>query len=124
MKISNRKQLHQRISAVKSELEQKETALVSNFKEFKSGFTPQNIILNSLGSLTGINLNKKEFIRNGIMTGLSLVIQRFVFKTEANLEKKAYNYIDTLFKKIDHWIRGFSTRSATGVNRIETEEEE
>lgn len=122
-RIHNRTQLRQRLETLREGIPQQEEKIRSNYNEFKSSLSPQNLLIHSLSSITGVNINKKEFLREGVMTGLGLILQRAIFKTESAVEKKVYHVIDLLFKKIDELIHRFASRSEAGVNRVEAEEE-
>ena len=123
MKIKNRKELREHILVLENELVFKEVKVRKRLEQVKESLTPEHIILNTISKLTGINLNKKEFFREGLMTGLGLVLQRVFFKSESTLENKVYDLVGSLFKKIDDLVRRFANRSEAGVNRIEKEEE-
>ncbi len=121
-KIHNRRQLRERLNNLRAELPEQEEKIMADFADFRASLTPQNLLLNSLSSITGININKKEFLRDGIMSGIGLLLQRFVFKTESTVEKKVYHVIDLLFKKIDDLVHRFASRSEARSKRVEEEE--
>lgn len=121
-RINNRKQLRERILQLRDEIPMQEEKIKKNYDGLKESLSPQNLLIHTVGSITGININKKEFIREGLIAGLGLVLQRAVTKTESAVEKKVYHVIDLLFKKIDDLIHRFAARSDAGANRIDSEE--
>lgn len=122
-RIHNRAQLRHRLNQLNEQLPDQEEKVKAQFENFRSSLSPQNILIHSLSSITGIQINKKEFLREGAIAGIGLLFQRFVSKSESTIEKKVYHVIDLLFKKIDDLVHRFATRSEAGKGRIEKEEE-
>jgi hypothetical protein len=122
-KIETREQLQAEISRLETLAKSQEEDLRKQLREVRNQFRPENMAINALSSLTGIKINKNEFLKNGIAVGLSLVLQRFIFKTETNLERKIYSWVDELFDKVKSIINKFSNTGAVGSERIEKEEQ-
>jgi len=122
-KIETREQLQAEISRLETLAKNQEEDLRKQLREVRNQFRPENMAINALSSLTGIKINKNEFLKNGIAVGLSLVLQRFIFKTETNLERKIYSWVDELFDKAKSIINKFSKTGAVGSERIEKEEQ-
>jgi len=122
-KIETREQLQAEISRLETLAKNQEEDLRKQLREVRNQFRPENMAINALSSLTGIKINKNEFLKNGIAVGLSLVLQRFIFKTETNLERKIYSWVDELFDKVKSIINKFSKTGAVGSERIEKEEQ-
>lgn len=122
-KIETREQLQAEISRLETLAKNQEDDLRKQLREVRNQFRPENMAINALSSLTGIKINKNEFLKNGIAVGLSLVLQRFIFKTETNLERKIYSWVDELFDKVKSIINKFSNTGSVGSERIEKEEQ-
>jgi hypothetical protein len=120
--IHNRAQLRQRLEDLHETIDEQETVINKNFDELKNSLSPKNILINSVSSITGIRVDKNEFLREGVITGIGLLLQRAVVNSESNLEKKVYHTVDRLFKKAESFIQRFTTRSKSGLDRMEGEE--
>lgn len=118
-KIETSEQLKLEIARLEGRAKEQEENLRKSLRDLREQYRPENMALNALSSITGININKSEFLKNGIAMGLSLVLQRFVFKTEKNVERKIYSWIDELFDKIKNLLNKFSSMSSTGSEKIE-----
>ena len=121
-KIENSEHLREEIARLQGQAEVQEQNLRKNLRELRNQFRPENILLNTLSSVTGIKIGKNEFLKNGIAAGLSLVLQRFVFKTETNIERKIYSWIDEIFDKVKSIINKFSSAGSVSSERIEKED--
>ncbi|MFN8143744.1 MAG: hypothetical protein U0073_04940 [Bacteroidia bacterium] len=118
-KIETSEQLKLEIARLEGRAKEQEENLRESLRDLREQYRPENMALNALSSITGININKSEFLKNGIAMGLSLVLQRFVFKTEKNVERKIYSWIDELFDKIKNLLNKFSSMGSTGSEKIE-----
>lgn len=119
--IRSLKELQGRIRQLKSEATEQEQRIRGDYERIKEEFRPENILVNALGKLTGININKSEFFRNGIAVGISLVLKRFIFKTESSFEKKAYSWIDSFFDRIRNVANKFTKSGSVRAEKIEDE---
>jgi hypothetical protein len=123
-KIENAEQLRAEINRLQTEVKEKELKLRSDLMHMKDQLKPENILMNSITSLTGVRVDKSEFFKNGLAMGISLVLQRFVFKTESTIERKVYSWIDEIFDRVKNYINKFSNRGNVGSEKIEIPEDE
>ncbi|MEY4593649.1 MAG: hypothetical protein RIQ47_59, partial [Bacteroidota bacterium] len=72
-KISNIDQLQAEIHRLKSVEAEQLAAIKKDVRDVRESLRPENILVNALSSMTGIKINKSEFLKNGIAMGLSLV---------------------------------------------------
>ncbi len=103
-KIENIHQLHAEIERMEEVCKLQENKLREDLQEFREDFTPLNIILNTISSLTGVRLEKKEFMKDGIGFGLSLFFQRLIMRTEKAVENKVYDFVDTAVESIKKFM--------------------
>lgn len=120
--IENRTQLLAEIERLKKEADVKKSKVSASVAAVKENLRMENIIVNAISSVTGVNINKKEFLKNGIAMGLTMVLQRFVFKTETNLERKVYSWIDSFFDQLKFYINKFSPSGSVRSEKIEEQE--
>jgi len=71
----------------------------------KSNLTPQNIFLNSLSSISGIPLNKAEFLKKGMLVALTFVIQRLLRKSEIKIESAISEFMAEAGRKIKDFFK-------------------
>lgn len=121
--VENLKQLHAEIDRLKSVAKIQEEQIKSDLKEIREDFRPENIFLKTLSALTGIRMNKNEFFKNGIAYGLSLIVQRFILKTERKMENRAYDFVDSIFDRIKNFIHQFTNADAKRSERKESGED-
>lgn len=122
-KIESSEQLKAEIDRLEALAKQQEAGLRVRISTIREQFKPENILLNTLSNITGIKINKSEFLKNGIAFGLSMVLQRFVFKTETSIERKIYGWVDELFDKLKGFINKVSKAGAVGSEKIEEEKD-
>ena len=65
-KIENSEHLREEIARLQGQAEVQEQNLRKNLRELRNQFRPENILLNTLSSVTGIKIGKNEFLKNGI----------------------------------------------------------
>src|SRR6185369_12539978 len=94
-KIENLDQLRAEIRRMKSLAKLQEQQIKNDVQGIREDLKPENIFWNAITSLTGIKMNKSEFFQDGIAYGLSLLLQRFVLKTEKKVESKVYDFVDS-----------------------------
>ena len=87
--------------------------------ELKEELKPQNILLKSVSSFTGIKVDKKEYLKEGLAYALSLIAQRYIFKTESKIEERAYEFIDSVFEKIKMFMNKYTSHQAKQDERDE-----
>lgn len=118
-KIANIDQLQAEIRRLKSVEAEQLAAIKKDVRDVRESLRPENILVNALSSMTGIKINKSEFLKNGIAMGLSLVLQRFVFKTETSIEKKVYGWLDKLFDQVKYYTNKYSSAGSVRSEKIE-----
>lgn len=118
-RITNREELRAEIRRLKAVSKEKETELLGELSALGENLRPENIVVNTLSKLTGIKIDKNEFLKNGILIGLGLLAQRFILKKEIQFERIIYGWVDNVFDKIRHYASKFnSVRS----ERVEQED--
>ncbi|MFM2207828.1 MAG: hypothetical protein RL213_1803 [Bacteroidota bacterium] len=120
--IRNLDELRNRIRQLKVETKELEKNLLDDYENVKAEFRPENILMRALSKLTGININKGEFLRNGVFMGISMLLQRFVFKTETSFERKVYGWIDRFFDQLKYYTNKFSKSGSVRSEKIEEEQ--
>ncbi|HRH64991.1 MAG TPA: hypothetical protein PLU53_01710 [Bacteroidia bacterium] len=123
-KIENSEQLRAEIARLEELAKSQEQGLRVQIRGLREEFRPANMVMNAVSSMTGIKINKNEFLKNGLAFGLSMVLQRFVFKTETSFERKIYGWVDELFDKVKSVINKFSTAGSVGSERIEKDKDQ
>lgn len=122
--IENSEQLRAEIARLEELAKSQEQGLRVQIRGLREEFRPANMVMNAVSSMTGIKINKNEFLKNGLAFGLSMVLQRFVFKTETSFERKIYGWVDELFDKAKSVINKFSTAGSVGSERIEKDKDQ
>ncbi|MCX6292209.1 MAG: hypothetical protein NT126_10660 [Bacteroidetes bacterium] len=118
-KIENLHELRAEISRMKGVAKQQELQIKKDLSEIRDDLRPENILWNSLSSLTGIKINRNEFLKDGIAYGISLFIQRFILKTEKKMENKVYDFMDSLFERVKSFVNKFTGADAKRSERNE-----
>jgi hypothetical protein len=57
------------------------------------------------------------------MYGLSLIVQRFIFKSESKIESRMFDFVGSLFERVKSLVKKFTNRVA-GEDEMEEEQEE
>ena len=99
-RIENVNHLRKEIVRLQSEVERKELALKSSLIAVKEDLKPENIAINAISSLTGINFSKGNFLKSGLMATISVIIHRFITKQESVLEKKILSWTESFIDKL------------------------
>jgi hypothetical protein len=120
--ITNRAELRQEIRRLRLEVKEQEKGLRNEVRNIRNQFQPHNLLMNALSAATGIRIDKHEFLRHGIAAGLSMVLQRFVFKSETTIEKKIYGWIDDIFNRLRYYMGKAAPAGPTRSGKIEEEE--
>lgn len=105
MKIENYKDLKAEISRLEEKKKLQEELLLEKLHTLKSNLTPQNIFLNSLSSISGIPLNKAEFLKKGMLVALTFVIQRLLRKSEIKIESAISEFMAEAGRKIKDFFK-------------------
>lgn len=118
-KIETVLQLEAEIKRLRATTKEKENKLRSNFKSLREEFTPRNILVNAFSSATGIRVDNKEILKEGVAFAISLILQRFVLKSESKLEEKVYVFLDNIFEKIKSFLGKHTSYEAKREERKE-----
>jgi len=118
-KIENVEQLRAEIARLKIVAKQQEGQLKNDLKEIREDLKPGNLLWNALSSITGIKMSKSEFFKDGIIYGLSIILQRFILKTEKKVEYKAYDFVDSIFERVKNMVNKFTSQDAKRDERNE-----
>lgn len=116
-KIENISQLKFEIDRLKRNAKDQELTLRNDLSALKEDIKPVNLILNGVSSLTGININKNDFFKDGIAYGLSLLFQRFVLKSEKKFEGKIYSFVDSIFERANSFMHKHTNSEAKRKDR-------
>ncbi len=120
--INNLTELRSEISRLRQVARDQELQLKKDVTDIGESLKPQNILLSTISSLFGITLDKKEFLKDGIAYSISLLLQRFILKTEKKMEHKIYEWVDTLFVRIKDFMNRHSDPSARRREREEDQQ--
>ena len=93
-RIENLKQLQAEKERLKALSKVQEQKLKDDLQNIKEEFTPLNIILKAVASVTGIKVEGKEFMKEGFALGFSLLFKRLILKAEKKVEEKIYSFFD------------------------------
>src|SRR5215213_2852657 len=114
-RINNISELREEIARLQKVSGEQKELIKNDIKEIGESLKPSNLFFSLLSSVTGIQFNKKEFFKGGIAVGISLLLQRYIFK-----EGKVYEWIDSIVAK----IKGFINRHTDSIERSEEQTEE
>ena len=81
-----------------------ENIIRNDVASLREQWKPMNILVNTLSSLTGVQVSKSMFVNNGFVFGLSLVLQRLLLKAENQVSEKVHEWSDALIGKINDFI--------------------
>lgn len=121
--IENLEQLRSEISRVKAIAKNQERQIKNDLKDIREDLKPENILWNAVSSFTGIKINKNDFFKDGIAYGLSLIIQRYILKTEKKVENKIYTAVDSIFERVKSFVNKFTSAEAKRSERKEERED-
>ena len=65
---------------------------------------PMNILMNTITSLTGVQMSKSTFVNNGFVFGLSLMLQRLLLKTENQVAEQVHRWTEAFISKINDFM--------------------
>ncbi len=103
-KISNIQELRDEISRLRGVAEDQENIIRQDVSALREQWKPVNILVNTLSSLTGVQVSKSMFVNNGFVFGMSLVLQRLLLKAENQVSEKVHEWTDALIAKINDFI--------------------
>lgn len=107
--INNLRELRAEITRLKKVSEEQKQQLRNDVKEIGEALKPSSLLFSFLSSVTGIRLDKNEFIKGGIAYGVSLLIQGFVLKTE--IGHKVLEWIESVLNRVKDFINRFTSAS-------------
>lgn len=119
-KIENIQQLRYEISHLRNIAKKQEEQIKNDLQGIKEDLKPANLVWSALSSITGIKMNRSEFFKDGFAFGLSMLLQRFVLKTEKKVEHLIYDFIDSLVNRIKHYTDKFTNPEAKRKEREDT----
>jgi hypothetical protein len=122
-KIENVHQLRTEIDRLKITARRQEQQIKNDLHEIREDLKPANLLWKAVSSLTGIMINRNEFFQKGIMYGLSIIVQRFILKSETNIESRVYDFVDTIFERVKGLVNKFTGHEAKRAEREEEREE-
>ena len=121
-RINNIYELRAEIARLKKVSDEQKQQLKNDVKEIGESLKPSNLLFSFLSSITGIHIDKNEFLKDGIAYGISLLIQRYILKAEKKIEHKMYEWVDTIFIKIKDFMNRHTDSSARREERKENTE--
>jgi len=122
-KIKNLEQLRKEINRMQGVAKEQEQQLKDDLKAIREDLKPANIFWNTVSSLSGIKMDKNEFFKDGIAYGLSLLIRRFILKSEKKMENKVYDVVDSIFDRVKSFVTRFANHDARREERKAEREE-
>ena len=118
-KIENIQQLRYEISHLRNVAKKQEQQIKNDLQGIKEDLKPANLVWSTLSSITGIKMNRSEFFKDGIAFGISMLLQRFVLKTEKKMEHIIYDFVDSLINRIKKYMEKFTNPEAKRKEREE-----
>lgn len=103
-KISTIEDLRAEITRLRGVADEQETIIRKDVAALREQWKPMNILVNTVSSLTGVQVSKSMFVNNGFVFGLSLVLQRLLLKAENQVSEKVHEWTDALIAKINDFI--------------------
>ena len=122
-KINNITELRAEILRLQKQENEQREKLKNGVKEIREELKPAHLLMNFVSSLFGVRIEKNEFLKDGIAYGISLIIQRYILKTEKKFEQKIYDWVDVMFGRIKHFMNHFTNQEERRNARKEKEEE-
>lgn len=96
--------LRAEILRLRAVADEQENIIRNDVASLREQWKPMNILVNTLSSLTGVQVSKSMFVNNGFVFGLSLVLQRLLLKAENQVSEKVHEWTDALIGKINDFI--------------------
>lgn len=111
-KVNNIDQLRAEINRLRGISQVQEAQIRKDVEQVRSDLSPVNLLLGALSSVTGIKFNKNAFLKDGVLFGLSILLQRIILKTEKKAESAVYGLVDVLFEKIQDFVGRHTSQEA------------
>src|SRR4051812_35706555 len=108
--IENAAELRKEIERLKKRSDHLEKEIRNDVSAIRENLRPENLILHTISSWTGIPLDKKEFFKNGFAVGLVLLVRKYLFKTETAIEGKIYSWTEKVIKSLTDFIQRHSKK--------------
>lgn len=112
-------QLRSEIARLEALAKEQETTIKADYGQLKEQLRPENLVIDTLSRISGIRIRKGEFLKNGMLAGIRMLIERFFFKTENTFERKVYSWIDRLFDNIKYYTNKYSKFGSVRSENIE-----
>jgi hypothetical protein len=103
-KISTIHDLRSEITRLRGIADEQEGIIRKDVAALREQWKPMNILINTVSSLTGVQVSKSMFVNNGFVFGLSLLLQRLLLKAENQVSEKVHEWTDALIGKINDFI--------------------
>ena len=103
-RISTLDELRSEIARLRGVAVEQEASIKRDVTALREQLKPMNILMNTVTSLTGVQMSKSMFVNNGFVFGLSLVMQRLLLKAENQVSEKVHEWTDALIGKINDFI--------------------
>lgn len=100
MNIRNSDDLKLAIKVLENKSRLQEQMFLEKAHALRDSLKPANLIVNSLSSLTGIPINKSDFLNKGALLAVTYIIQRLLRKSEIKFENFIADFILDLKKKV------------------------
>lgn len=107
-KISTIEDLRAEIARLRIAAGEQEELIRKDTAAIREQLKPMNIVMNTLTSLTGVQLSKSMFVNNGFVFGLSLMVQRLLLKTENQVAEQVHRWTEALIGKINDFMNKHS----------------
>src|SRR6478736_1995843 len=101
-RINNISELRAEIARMKKLSGEQKQQIKNDVNEIGEALKPSNLFFSFLSSVSGIKVEKNEFLKNGIAFGIALLIQRYVLKT--NRGHKVLEWLDSVINKIKDFM--------------------
>ena len=105
--ITNLQELRIEKKRLKDLSAQQKFQIKQDISDIKESLQPANLLLNAVSHLTGIEFDKKTFLKNGMAYGLSILVQQYFLKAEQKVEEKLHDITVSLVEKVKEFIRSF-----------------
>jgi len=102
--ISNIEELRAEIARLRTVATEQETVIRSDAASLREQLKPMNILMNTISSLTGVQMSKSTFVNNGFVFGLSLMLQRLLLKTENQVAEQVHRWTEAFISKINDFM--------------------
>jgi hypothetical protein len=107
--IQSAEQLRLEIVKLEQKIKITEQVITNDIKQIKESLKPSNLFLNAVSNITGIKFDKENIAKDGIAFIFSILIQRFILKSEKKLEHKLMDVTESLMSKIKMFIERMSS---------------